>query len=738
MSEVLEKKISIKDACNLIGKAKDVFAPIKEAVTNSLDAIIQRQETKEPFQPKIIISFHYKTKIDLLHNKEIFLDAVSIEDNGMGFTSKNLYNFKQFASPAKGLNNRGTGIIQIFCRFDKLNVESLFSEDNKDNEYKASWDIIGNYEEQFNKEVSFSDNKTKITMSCFSGNEDDRKFYERYLGDLDELKKDILKHFLLRLWLGNKEKKLELKIQTILDDCIEKEFVFDSTNIPSPDKEERVIIDTKKANVTYKKGNKPQVEWTSVEPQYPLTIHRFKLPATDIGENAIHLCSKNIMVENFKFSAIKRKDSSFDGYRYLTCICGELFNDPQNVSHTVDHFIFPSQKDVEKEIKDGNVQLFNKDEKFIFQEELQDKINKGLASVYSDVRGLKETQEKNIIELAQKYGISMEDAEAATIAFNDSDEETVEKLFTAQAKRFAQQSIAIQSSYDEISELEASKLNPTSSEYREKFNTLSEKLLSQIPQQNKDELARYIIRRDMVVKLLKLSLKNGLLIQQEWNDKRANDEKVKKDQEGIIHDLIFKRRMKDIPTDLWILNEEFVHFEGYSDTPLEKLMVNDEKLLRDNVDVYDALKSVGIDKETYLSQRPDIFLFPEEGKCILVEFKAPDVDLSQHTTQIPRYAKLIANYARKSFTQFFGYLIGEKIDIVNLDTANWKKVPYGNYRVYPNYSITSIDEKEATIANLYQELLPLSELARRASIRNKSFAEKLGVSSPDNSSKTPN
>lgn len=67
-----------------------------------------------------------------------------------------------------------------------------------------------------------------------------------------------------------------------------------------------------------------------------------------------------------------------------------------------------------------------------------------------------------------------------------------------------------------------------------------------------------------------------------------------------------------------------------------------------------------------------------------------------------------------------------------------EKVPYGNYRVYPNYSITSIDEKEATIANLYQELLPLSELARRASIRNKSFAEKLGVSSPDNSSKTPN
>ena len=256
--------------------------------------------------------------------------------------------------------------------------------------------------------------------------------------------------------------------------------------------------------------------------------------------------------------------------------------------------------------------------------------------------------------------------------------------------------------------------------------------MEKIPQQNKNELARYIIRRDMVVELLKLALNNELAIQKEWAAKKAKGEDVRQDNEGIIHDLIFKRRLKGTSNDLWILNEEFVHFQSYSDTKLEELIVNDEKLLQDNIDIEKALNSVGITKDSYSKQRPDIFIFPEEGKCILVEFKSPDVDLSQHTTQIAGYARLIANYSRKPrhFSQFFGFLLGENMDTVKL-TSEWKKVPFGNYRVYPSLPITSIDEAEATIANLYQEIIPLSEIAKRAAIRNKSFAEKLGITPDD-------
>jgi hypothetical protein len=474
-----------------------------------------------------------------------------------------------------------------------------------------------------------------------------------------------------------------------------------------------------------------KIEWIPIDTKYDLIIRRFKLTNTDMDENGVYMCSKDIVVESLKFPAI-RKNANFQGFRYLTSVSSPLLDDPKNVNQSVDGFTFPLKKKTEDEIKDDSIPLFNQEYKFIFWDELKGKISHGLSQVYSDIEGLKEEREQDIIELAKQYGISPEDAEEANIAIDDTDETATEKLFETQAKRFAKQSIEIRKTYKELKEMEIQNLNPTSEQYRTRFGELSNKLLEIIPQQNKDELARYIIRRDMVVELLKLALKNELAIQKEWAKKKAKGEEVRQDNEGIIHDLIFKRRTKGAPNDLWILNEEFVHFQGYSDIKLEELEINGEKLLQDNVNIEKALESVGISKDTYIRQRPDIFIFPEEGKCILVEFKNPNIDLSQHTTQIARYAKLIANYSRKPrhFTQFFGFLIGENIDIVGL-TSEWRKVPFGNYRIYPSLAITAIDETEATIANIYQEIVPLSEIAKRAEIRNKSFAEKLGITADD-------
>jgi len=43
--EILEQKITLMNSCGLISKAKDIFAPVKDAITNSLDAITQRLQT---------------------------------------------------------------------------------------------------------------------------------------------------------------------------------------------------------------------------------------------------------------------------------------------------------------------------------------------------------------------------------------------------------------------------------------------------------------------------------------------------------------------------------------------------------------------------------------------------------------------------------------------------------------------------------------------------------------------
>lgn len=735
---ILTQSTTLKDSCDLIGKSKSIFAPVKEAISNAFDSIMQRQnKTTESFEPKVTLSMKFRKTPDLLGDDKLILESISVEDNGIGFDNDNLENFKKFGSRKKGLNNRGTGKIQIFCWFGKLSIESTFKEANECKYLNASWiKDTGEYTDTIRQIEKCDDRHTIVTMSNFLGNEKEQEFYSRYIKSVDELKKDVIKNFLLRLWLASQHNSLSLEIKTLIDDDVTEHFIFDKQTIPEPDVKENIKINTQKATVikeqTKSGKEKFKVEWENAGPINSLDIFRFKIPANDVDENGVYMCSRGIVVEPFTFSAIRRKNANFDGFRYITSIQGDILDDENNVSQRVDKFTFPFKADIEKDLKDGKQDLLNQDQQYILMDEIKNKINSGLEKAYSDVTDLKEDREKDILELAKRYGIPTEDVEEANIAFNETDEEVTEKLFETQGKRFAKQNMEIYKTYEEIKSLENQKLDPTSDEFRTKFAELSNKLLQKIPEQNKDELTRYVIRRDMVVNLLELALDNKLSVQKEWESmKRADKNYIRQDKEGIIHDLIFKRRAKGVPNDLWILNEEFVHFDGYSDTELDKLTVNGERLLRDDIDIEVALASVGLSTKKYLKQRPDIFLFPEESKCVLVEFKAPDVDVSEYCDQLQKYTRLIANYAKKTFKQFFGFLIGETIDKVSIP-GRYNKVPYGNYWVYPNEPVKSINEDEITLANLYQEIIPLSEIGKRAKIRNASFAEKLGISVQNN------
>ncbi|MDR2651103.1 MAG: hypothetical protein LBC68_02135 [Prevotellaceae bacterium] len=726
----LKHEITIENSCGLIRKSKDVFAPIKEAITNSFDAIAQRQEIKgETFEPSIILSVHFKNdKNSLFPNETHILDFVSIEDNGIGFTKENINRFKKLAENTKGLNNKGTGKIQIFHRFGKIVINSIFTENNKQNKLDFFCTKKGNYKETLTKTENSDKIKTIVKMEEFNGDKKELEFFLKYLNNIVELKRDVMKHFQLRLWIGAYRHNLTFTIKIFLNNKQQNEFVFNQKNIVKPDRELKMCVNTECGKIV-KKDKNSIVEWSVVESNHKITIQRFKLSDEEMDENGIYMCSKDIVVSQFNFLGI-RKNTTFKGFRYLTCISGNILDDPQNLNQSADDFTFPSKEKIEEKLKNC-LPLFLEDT-YVFWEELENKINKGLIEIYSDIENLQKKRDRDIAELAKKYGISQEIVEDTNIAFNDSDDEVTKKLFATQSKHLAKQSIEIQKTYEELKQLKIPQLNPADTEYRKKFGELANNLLTLIPQQNKEELSRYIIRRDMVVDLLKLIPNNELSIQKEWAKKKQDGEKIKQDQEGIIHDLIFKRKNKGAPNDLWVLNEEFVHFDGCSDLRLEEIEINGEKLLKDKTDIDAALRSIGIEKNSYLKYRPDIFLFPEEGKCILIEFKAPDDRLTDHCDQIQRYAKLIANFSRSPFNQFFGFLIGENIEVVSVPDR-YNQVPYLNYWVYPNEPIRSI-KTGLLIANLYQEIIPLSEIAKRAEIRNRSFAEKLGITG-DNKSK---
>ncbi|MBY0425183.1 MAG: ATP-binding protein, partial [Cytophagales bacterium] len=133
-----------------------------------------------------------------------------------------------------------------------------------------------------------------------------------------------------------------------------------------------------------------------------------------------------------------------------------------------------------------------------------------------------------------------------------------------------------------------------------------------------------------------------------------------------------------------------------------------------------------LDEKRY-EKRPDILLFPDEGKCLIIEFKNPDKNVSDHLLQINNYASLIRNLSKDefNFNTFYGYLIGEKIDpddIQNKDSAFVTAFNF-DYVFKPYYRI--LGKFGRTDGALYTEAISYSTLLKRAQKRNQIFINKL-------------
>ena len=136
------------------------------------------------------------------------------------------------------------------------------------------------------------------------------------------------------------------------------------------------------------------------------------------------------------------------------------------------------------------------------------------------------------------------------------------------------------------------------------------------------------------------------------------------------------------------------------------------------------LNSLG---EQRLHKRPDVLLFPEEGKCIIIEFKAPDANVSEHLTQIDFYANILRNYTVDEFqiTSFYGYLIGESIEDrdVRGRVSRFEYSPKFNYWFRPSERV--VDFSNRNDGSIYTEIIKYSSILQRAKLRNKIFIEKL-------------
>lgn len=708
-------RLSLEGMLDLIPKSRRPLAPLFEAISNGLEAIVERRNrTGWNERGLISLKFYFSGLIPEARR----LERLEIIDNGIGFDDENFARFETFLDRTKGFNNRGSGRVQFLHIAHRIEVKSHFET----NRTVMLRHFVCN-------PVSFITNPTlvpastnaiigtTITLSDFGLTKESEEFFASLT--LEELRNAIKSHFLLRLHLARTESPTtapEIYIEYFKNQESEGHVVLKPIDVPQPE-----VGEIKVPYVKVRDVQADQIEWL-IQPSHVETLHwaHFKLPASELPENGVMLCSKGITVDRVRFENLK-KSEAVDGHRFLTAVHGEALSRGENVNHTVDRFTLPTRADTEKSIRDGGHLFLDPSADILFIDDIEQAIESALPAIYADLYARKEDQRADIEAIAKAHGIPPDVVRATKIGLTDTEDQITEKLFRKQAEGLAAQSLKIKRLFESLD-----KLDPTDDNYQSTLEERSNELLQLIPEQNKEELSRYIIRRQMVAKVLGLILDEKLVVSTK-SKKTAKGKAVRQDKEGLIHDLLIRRKTKTTtgPNDLWVLSEEFVHFEGCSELPLDQITDQlGNKFLRPITEA--DLESYGIKGKR--RRRPDIFLFVDEQQCILIELKAPDVDLSEHLLQLERYCNLIANFSVAPINRFHCYLIGENASDMDL-AGRYRQNIHGDWVNRTSYKVMRYQSgrQEEEIGEAHIEIIKLSSIAKRALRRNKSFAERLGI-----------
>lgn len=683
---------------NLIKASSNPFSPIVEAINNSLESIFKLEDCSNR---EISINLHFNDQDENMKK----LEFIEISDSGVGFNDESFDRFERLLDRTKGFNNRGSGRLQYLHRFDEVSFESIYCQGDdfylrKFNSSKNNF-IYGDSEPEKVEDESL---KTTITLMHLRDNKQDQAAYSKleFRGFVSWIKSQ----FALRAFLEKSKRKsfpaIKLKFSYQIAEAVEQ--TIEPTNFPEPS-------DTGSFEVKYQEPyeDKGKIGWRNARDINPEKFNWcvFTFPENDVDIHGAFLCSKDIPVEEVK-NPVLSKSNGYLGNKMVTAFYGDYLDKPDNVSHSVDSFTIPNKSTV-KEISSS---LFGA-EAAVYLDDIKEQANKQLKSIYKEVEQAQESAERNVMSLARELGISQHIALSVkkSVKLTDDDETIVKNLHVEEAKYVADKSNAARKVIDQLNDMD-----PTASEYQQDLEKKTSELSALIDAQNKEELSKYVVRRELVASLLDRILKQDLLVQ----IAPLQDGRKRRDKEGFIHDLIFKRKSGSKLNDLWILDEEFVHFEGCSDAPLNEIRAMSGEYLLTNIPE-DEIKK----RQLKITKRPDVFLFAEEGKCILIEFKSTDVDLSDYLQQTEKYCTLIANYSVKKIEKFYCYLIGETINAIDVP-ADYERTVNDTW-LREKIRIVDQTEMRNVIAYSQQEILKLTDIASRAHRRNKSFAEKLGI-----------
>lgn len=681
-----------------IKKHSSYMQPFFEAISNSLEATCGSKDT---------ITVRLQLRPTIIPDKYSFL-SLEIEDTGIGFNDINFERLQRLYDETKNCNNFGTGRIQYLHFFDKTDIHSVYEKDGK--KYLRRIVLSLKFYPSHKGVIWYSDAKeVDYNQSCGTSvsffyplkDEDKEKYNELTVDDIYE---KIYIHYLSRFCI-NKDNLQKIKFETYINEIKDNERCREVNNEDIP------VADLNSSfSLKYQLYDKDKKSFVDTKDKETFNVLTYLLPGRIQKKNEIKLTSKNETVDavNFDFSFLD-KSSKIDD-KYMLCLVSSDYFTRQD-SDVRGRLHLKTKADLLK----AN-DLYEIKEAHIFIDSIQQEVVKKVVSKYPEIKKVKEDYEQELEHLIDLFGLDRNVIAKIGYRYGENTASFLRRYKEYNAEIAANKEASMSNAIDSLRNL-----NPLDSNFKDKFNRKVREITKMIPEKNRADVTNYLVSRKAAITMFEFILKKQL------ESQVGHEKSTQKNREKIIHDLLFKQRSTNtIESNLWILNEDFIHYRGISECQLRNIKIDGELFLRDDLTEHEKEKLNAYNHDQ-LGKRTDILLFPEEHKCIIIELKSATADVPKFLNQVVDYAGLIRQYAKEKFeiTNFYAYLIGESFDFEAILNANpnFIESPYLDYVYIPDQKVNGGRHREK--GTMYFEVLKYSSLLNRAKIRNSIFIDKL-------------
>lgn len=638
------------------------YLAIVEAIVNSLQSIEESGRNDGRIIVKLIRSGH--APLEMGENALPHIDSVQIIDNGIGFTRKNRRSFGTlFSTHKKIIGGKGYGRITFLKHFDKVTIDSIYREDGST--LKRYFDFkqgISN-DDSDNEVIKIEGDNDSETIVKLVGIKNENALDKKVETVSRKLLEMLLPYFVNA---GYRLPKIIVKSDTkeeILNSLIqdsEEIIELGRDSFELRDKQNSYRFDVVICKIFY----------SSQTNRVSLVAHNREVLEANLSDYISEF--SEAFVEDNKTYAIK------------AYVLGDYLDD--NVKHQRTGFDFgKSTATLELGITQNQIE---KEASEIVRKtpELADKIQTRTQAIRKKV--------DDFVEENPWHKSNLEHLDYSQIPLNPTDENIEVALHKLQYERERHTKAEVDRVLNDSEQINPEEI---------------EELVDSITELNKNQLARYVAHRRLVINFLKKAL--------------TIKDDGKYSTEDTVHSLIFPTNSDSESCsweehNLWLLDERltFTQYVTSDKKHVKESKDRSDILIFDKKMVYRTGDEAGNPVTIFELKRPQRF-----------DYLNPKSD-EDPVEQILRYCQQIkTNTLRDNEgrtikvhqnTPFYGYVVSD----INGDVEEWLKLK--DFRVMPDGSGWYYWHSGL---NLYVEFIGWDKVWKDAEMRNSIFFNKLGL-----------